>query len=201
MKYLGAITHDYDLVTKKYVDDATKVIQTLTSGTAIGSVGGTTLYAPAGGSGTITSVKTTAGAHSTINVSSGAANFNVPTTAAHVGALSTSGGEVTGNITLKAPAATDSPGLIFQRGTDSDNYNDWRIYDAGGLLKFGQRGTGTTAFDGNIYMGNSGDVHATSFYGSGSNLTGVSDIATYSTTDITAGSTSLTTGKLYIVYE
>ena len=35
--------------------------------------------------GTITSVKTTAGAHSTINVTSGAANFNVPTTAAHVG--------------------------------------------------------------------------------------------------------------------
>lgn len=35
--------------------------------------------------GTITSVKTTAGAHSTVNVTSGAANFNVPTTAAHVG--------------------------------------------------------------------------------------------------------------------
>lgn len=87
MKYLGAITNDYDLVTKKYVDDAAKVIQTLTSGTAIGSVGGTTLYAPASGSGTITSVKTTAGAHSTINVSSGAANFNVPTAAAHVGAV------------------------------------------------------------------------------------------------------------------
>lgn len=35
--------------------------------------------------GTITSVKTTAGAHTAINVTSGAANFNVPTTAAHVG--------------------------------------------------------------------------------------------------------------------
>ena len=35
--------------------------------------------------GTVTSVKTTAGAHTTINVTSGAANFNVPTTAAHVG--------------------------------------------------------------------------------------------------------------------
>ena len=84
MKYLGAITNDYDLVTKKYVDDAAKVIQTLTSGTAIGSVGGTTLYAPTGGSGTITSVKTTAGAHSAINVSSGAANFNVPTKTSHL---------------------------------------------------------------------------------------------------------------------
>ena len=84
MKYLGAITNDYDLVTKKYVDDAAKVIQTLTSGTAIGSVGGTTLYAPASGSGTITSVKTTAGTHSTINVTSGAANFNVPTKTSHL---------------------------------------------------------------------------------------------------------------------
>lgn len=35
--------------------------------------------------GTITSVKTTAGAHTAINVSSGAVSFNVPTTAAHVG--------------------------------------------------------------------------------------------------------------------
>lgn len=87
MRYLGAITNDYDLVTKKYVDDATEVIQTLTSGTKIGSVGGTDLYAPSGGgggSGTITSVKTTAGAHSTINVTSGAANFNVPTKTSHL---------------------------------------------------------------------------------------------------------------------
>lgn len=58
MKYLGAITNDYDLVTKKYVDDAAKVIQTLTSGVEIGSVGGTKLYAPqgGGGGGTVTSV-------------------------------------------------------------------------------------------------------------------------------------------------
>ena len=34
--------------------------------------------------GTITSVKTTAGAHTTINVSSGAANFNVPTATSHL---------------------------------------------------------------------------------------------------------------------
>lgn len=51
MKYLGTITDDKDLVTKKYVDDAAKVVQTLTSGTEIGSVGGTKLYAPQGGGG------------------------------------------------------------------------------------------------------------------------------------------------------
>ncbi len=36
------------------------------------------------GGGTITSVKTTAGAHTTINVASGAANFNVPTKTSHL---------------------------------------------------------------------------------------------------------------------
>lgn len=36
------------------------------------------------GGGTITSVKTTAGTHSTINVTSGAANFNVPTKTSHL---------------------------------------------------------------------------------------------------------------------
>lgn len=35
--------------------------------------------------GTITKIKTTAGTHNTVDISSGAATFNVPTTAAHVG--------------------------------------------------------------------------------------------------------------------
>ncbi len=43
--------------------------------------------------GTITSVKTTAGAHTTINVSSGAANFNVPTKTSH---LTNDSGFITG---------------------------------------------------------------------------------------------------------
>lgn len=51
MKYLGKIQDNKDLVTKEYVDDASEVIQTLTSGTKIGSVGGTDLYAPSGGGG------------------------------------------------------------------------------------------------------------------------------------------------------
>ena len=48
MKYLGQIVDDKDLVNKEYVDDASEVVQTLTSGTKIGSVGGTDLYAPTG---------------------------------------------------------------------------------------------------------------------------------------------------------
>lgn len=47
--------------------------------------------------GTITSVQTTAGAHSTVSVSSGTVSFNVPTTAAHVGAAASS--HTHGNIT------------------------------------------------------------------------------------------------------
>jgi len=43
------------------------------------------LYDSGNSGGTITSIKTTAGAHTTVNVTSGAASFNIPTTAAHVG--------------------------------------------------------------------------------------------------------------------
>lgn len=42
------------------------------------------LYDSGNSGGTITSVKTTAGAHTTINVTSGAANFNVPTKTSHL---------------------------------------------------------------------------------------------------------------------
>jgi hypothetical protein len=52
------------------------------------------------------------------------------------GYLPLTGGEVTGDITLKAPANSDSPSLIFQRGTLSDTYNDWRLIDNGGILRF-----------------------------------------------------------------
>ena len=56
--------------------------------------------------GTITKVTTTAGAHTAINVTSGAVSFNVPTTAAHVGAVPTSrtvnSKALSSNITLDA---------------------------------------------------------------------------------------------------
>lgn len=63
--------------------------QNVISGTKIGTITidgtGTDIYAPsAGGGGTITAVKTTAGAHTTINVTSGNAEFNVPTKTSHL---------------------------------------------------------------------------------------------------------------------
>lgn len=56
--------------------------------------------------GTITSVKTTAGAHTTINVSSGAAAFNVPTKTSHL--TNDSGFLTSGNITETTATLTTS---------------------------------------------------------------------------------------------
>lgn len=75
------------------------------------------------------------------------------------------GGEITGDVTLKTSGSGATPGLIFQRGTLTDSYNDWKIYDSGGLLYFGQRGSGSSTFDTTIYMDTSGGVHATKFTG------------------------------------
>jgi len=50
--------------------------------------------------------------------------YGTAATASDVGALANSGGEVTGDIVLKSAAATNSPSIIFQRGTLTDNYND-----------------------------------------------------------------------------
>lgn len=81
------------------------------------------------------------------------------------------GGNITGDVILKAAAATDSPALIFQRGTLSDNYNDWRIQDRGGFLRFDQRGNGSTSWSEMVQINTSGTIGATSFSGSGASLT------------------------------
>lgn len=93
-------------------------------------------------------------------------------TASEVGALSNTGGEVSGNVTLKVSSG-NSPALIFQRGTLTDNYNDWQIQDRAGFLYFDQRGQGSSAFTNQVYFNTSGGVYATTFNGSGANLTGV----------------------------
>lgn len=123
MKYLGAITNDYDLVTKKYVDDAAKVVQTLTSGTEIGSVGGTKLYAPqgGGGGGTVTSVGVSNATNGGLSISGSPVtssgdisigHSNV-VTAGTIGSSSASQGS-----TIAIPYATyDSNGHITSKGT------------------------------------------------------------------------------------
>lgn len=81
------------------------------------------------------------------------------------------GGDITGNVTLKAPAATDSPALIFQRGTLTDNYNDWRIQDRGGYLRFDQRGSGSTTWSEVATINTTGTISSAAFSGSGASLT------------------------------
>ena len=81
------------------------------------------------------------------------------------------GGEITGDVVLKSAAATDFPALIFQRGTLSDNYNDWRIQDRGGFLRFDQRGNGSTSWSEMVQINTTGNVSAPSFSGSGASLT------------------------------
>ena len=61
------------------------------------------------------------------------------------GKVNKSGDTMTGNLTLYV-ASGNSPAIIFQRGTLTDNYNDWKIYDKSGFLYFAQRGSGSSDF-------------------------------------------------------
>ena len=95
-------------------------------------------------------------------------------TAEQIGALSTSGGTITGDIMLEAPA-TGTPSIIFKRGTDSDNYTDWRIRDKDGILHFGKR-LNADAFTDVVSFDDDGAITAPEFKG---NLSGTADIANY----------------------
>lgn len=98
-------------------------------------------------------------------------------TASEVGALATSGGQLTGDITLYVPGG-NSPGLIFQRGTLTDNYNDWKIYDKGGYLYFAQRGSGSSSFNDMGYIDTTGVLHFTIPWGSVSGKPTFATVAT-----------------------
>lgn len=76
----------------KFTDTTYSSLAAASGGTAVSLVTTGEKYrwnSKTSNTGTITSVKTTAGAHTTVNVTSGAVSFNVPTTAAHVGAVPT----------------------------------------------------------------------------------------------------------------
>jgi hypothetical protein len=81
--------------------------------------------------------------------------------------------EIKNDLTLLKEGATpgDSQSLIFQRGTLTDSYNDWRIQDRGGFLYFDQRGSGSSSWGNMAYINTSGTLYATTFSGSGSSLT------------------------------
>lgn len=96
----------------------------LVSGVNIKTVNGVSLLGSGdvpvsgGGGGTITSVKTTAGVHTTIDISSGAANFNVPTKTSH---LTNDSGFVTTDEKVKqSPSTANSDFRIILSSTASD---------------------------------------------------------------------------------
>lgn len=101
----------------------------------------------------------------------------IPSTASDVGALPNTGSsELTGTssvLCLHSDAATNSPILRFQRGTLTDNYNDWQIQDRGGYLYFDERGSSSSDWTNRVMFNTTGGVVATSFSGSGANLTGI----------------------------
>lgn len=92
-------------------------------------------------------------------------------------ALPKSGGQLTGDLTLYV-ASGNSPAIIFQRGTLTDNYNDWKIYDKSGFLYFAQRGSGSSAFGDMGYIDTSGVLHFNIPWG---NVTGKPTFATVAT--------------------
>ena len=96
-------------------------------------------------------------------------------TAADVGAAASNHTHtsLTNDLTLlkSGSSSGDSYSLIFQRGTLTDNYNDWRIQDRGGFLRFDQRGNGSTSWSEVAYINTTGTVYSAAFSGSGASLT------------------------------
>lgn len=89
-------------------------------------------------------------------------------------------------LNLQAPAGSNSGILRFQRGTLSDNYNDWQIQDRGGYLYFDERGSGSSAFTNRVMFNTTGGIVATTFSGQ---LSGTISSGTTATTQ-TAGDSS-----------
>lgn len=83
----------------------------------------TELYAPQGGgsSGTITRVKTTAGAHTAIDVSSGSASFNIPTNTSHL--VNDSGFITSYTDTKNTAGSTNSDSKLYLIGATSQAAN------------------------------------------------------------------------------
>lgn len=110
------------------VVSATTILGNLTSSQVTTALG----FTPTANTGTITSVKTTAGTHTTINVSSGAANFNVPTKTSH---LTNDSGFVTTDANVKQTPVTNQTGayrILFSRSADDTEHTEG-VYKFSGL--------------------------------------------------------------------
>ena len=61
------------------------------------------------------------------------------------GTVNITGETQTNNDVTLYKSSGDSPSIIFQRGTSTDNLNDYKITDSGGFLKIKQRGNSSTS--------------------------------------------------------
>ena len=140
------------------------------------------LYDSGNSGGTITSIKTTAGAHTAVNVTSGAVSFNVPTTAAHVGIKF--GYTTSGN---NRAVQQDSSGNLYVIQKD-DNSNT--TYTLSGALS-------SHKFTSTLTAGGSGSGTSTSALtlAAGSNVT-LTDNTSTKTITIAATDTKVTTAAL-----
>ena len=102
------------------------------------------------GGGTITGVKTTAGAHTTIDVSSGNASFNVPTKTSH---LTNDSGFITSYTDTKNTAgSTNSTSKLYLIGATSQaanpqTYSNSYLYYSSGLKSTVSSGNGAASCD------------------------------------------------------
>lgn len=134
----------------------TYTVSTTGTGNAVTAVSlsGTTFTVTKGATysnnaGTITSVKTTAGAHTAINTTSGAVTFNVPTTAAHVGALASDGTAVAASTlahkTLNDTTIDNTAGTFAFSGSGEPwSGTDWvgfQVGDSADKFQFTRTGT------------------------------------------------------------
>lgn len=129
--------------------------------------------------GTITKVQTTAGAHTTINVSSGAASFNVPTKTSHLTNDS-------GFITSYVNTATAADNILD--GSNSGTEITYAPYTSRqtGLSFY----TGTTAPNGTTRLNLNGYLYATKLYSNGSEV-----LTSYTETDPTVPSWAKASSK------
>lgn len=111
----------------------------------------TALYAPqGGGSGTITRVKTTAGAHTAIDVSSGSASFNIPTNTSHL--VNDSGFITSYTDTKNTAGSTNSTSKLYLIGATSQaanpqTYSNSYLYYSSGLKSTVSSGNGAASCD------------------------------------------------------
>ena len=102
--------------------------------------------------GTITKVQTTAGAHTTINVSSGAAAFNVPTKTSH---LTNDSGFITSFTDTKLQVAAVTSGTTYYPIVGTGTTAATRQYDTTGFVYVGTNGTTSAVGSAKLTLGNS----------------------------------------------